>query len=148
MNKPMIRKLIRHLSALPESRYMQDTYFYSKVTKQGHLCGTRACIAGHAVIMERAKKFCLKDVYEPKSAKRRGFVCHDDIDVNFRVAAQEILGLTDKQCDRLFDSYPNDKYEGNYENPGVADAIKALRNLLDNPNLNPWRDYDGETDFD
>jgi hypothetical protein len=129
-NKAKIRKLIRFLKKEPR-RYCQDRWFQdvrSKRMKNKPPCGTLACLAGEAVLMEGYKPYGEMHCTLPDGSETE----------EVSVVAQKILGLRSKQADYLFvgdcSGWPEEAARA-YENATdpserVNAAIMALKALL------------------
>lgn len=137
MNKTKIKQLISYLKDVPEREYHQEFLYTARLASNNHLCGTRACIAGHTIVMERGRKFRFDDLVDRESAENFGAITSSDLDLDIYDEARRILGLTANQAGDLFRAHPHHYHS----EPFISDAIRALRNLLENPRRDPWRDF-------
>jgi hypothetical protein len=107
MNVTKLRKLKKWILAEPR-RYNQKYWMFSAhsdvVLNQAPPCGTAACLAGSACLMEGYKPYIDENVesridYVRKPRGKKQF--------NIENLGQEILGLTDYQSNNLFSSSCN-----------------------------------------
>jgi hypothetical protein len=104
MNVRKLRKLQKWILAEPR-RYRQDWWGWTgdtfPVNEQGPPCGTVACLAGNAALMEGYKApLHINGRFECMISPRGETVRID-------ITAKRILGLTDNQRDRLFGLGPH-----------------------------------------
>jgi hypothetical protein len=120
-----IRKLVETLKAMPAELYEQRTWMKDSP------CGTRACIAGHAALMEGYG-----------SQKSRLVVSQDadgwsyDRYRSINELAREILGLSERTAERLFSGsclgwrHENETWKCDTKAKQVACAIRELEDLI------------------
>jgi hypothetical protein len=93
MKREMLRKLARRLR-----RLRHQEHYDQRVVAARSACGTRACLAGHAVMMVDRKLPLDRDSWSESEQP------WDDVKILDR--ARVILGLTYVQADRLFTARP------------------------------------------
>lgn len=96
LNIPMARKVLEHLRAHPEE-HDQDVF-----AVRGTACGTRACIAGTAVLMDPRT---IVHWLRTEVGELVGEVFVDGHPVDLIDRAAEVLGLSDHDAVSLFFTY-------------------------------------------
>lgn len=159
LNTDRLEQLADHLEAVGDQHFYMgvwadgDPRMYQDVmpmtgdlVKDIHQCGTRACVAGHAVLRFRPED----------SGNVPDVIDENDYDAIANEAAH-YLGLTQQQADELFIPITGndlrDAVHGRLADLTVEDAAWTLRHLADTGNVvwKPWCscsmcDPDAETD--
>ena len=132
MNIEKIEKLIHMLRSHPDG-YEQTTWGSRWLNDSDHSCGTAACLAGYAVLMEGYELWFGPDKYETEecvNAQGELFYIFD--------VAQKILGL-DKKTARILFSPDGGKWRHSLLKAAIHNELDiAVRELWDLARLGPY----------
>lgn len=113
LNAPLLRKVLDHIVAHPDE-HDQSLWATRRFDQRGNVCGTRYCFAGHTVVMGMEQGEQL--IWHPQTWRAvpyqdelqvasSGAVDLNSTDGRIRLIAsraQELLGLTQQESERLF----------------------------------------------
>ena len=129
MNIGKIRKLINVMNSIRPEQYEQTTW----IDKDPYgNCGTRACLAGHTVLMEGYRPYLRELCYLPQDVRKFG-TFHP---LPVYTVARSILGLSAANADRLFggecDGWrrEDETWDANTKAKQVKVAVRELQDLL------------------